>query len=123
MVGWYEGQSTYPQHLRKVEWERLTQYVYEASKPERHFHDPDLERKHTALVKALDAYLGVSATERVPNRTGDVYTISTKEHGARSYIQDYDVKYQRQVDAILKAVKVTWDAWSEYAKAAALFLA
>ncbi|HXK16378.1 MAG TPA: TIR domain-containing protein [Polyangiaceae bacterium] len=122
MLNFRDTQHNAPQFLRRDHLDVLIKYVFEARKPEAEFHNDGLRTSHRALVGALNSYISVSATERVPVQgSDDVYVITTKANSALGHIEDYDAKYSDQVDAIRNAVNNVWATWTQYARLAKLF--
>jgi hypothetical protein len=90
--------------------------------PENTFYNGGLLASHETLIQSIVNYLTVSARERVPQDSNPGnFVLSIKSAGAERHIENYDEKYQNQVDEIRSAVNQLWTAWGEYARAAKLF--
>jgi class 3 adenylate cyclase len=123
MVDWCGSQNDYPQYVKHEELKRLSEYLREADKPERDFRDSQLNILHTTLVDAMRVYVRVSGKERIPSNSAEgVYVLSTKQLGEDHHLDDYDQRYQGQINAIGSATDALWSAWQAYARASAPFL-
>ncbi|WP_437906830.1 hypothetical protein WME95_02510 [Sorangium sp. So ce327] len=109
---WYEAQCTSPQYERRETLTVMGTYIRLAEKPENHFKDEKLAGLHDAVVSAMENYLSVSGTQRVPDGNSHHYVISTK--AARGFVEDYDAKYDRQLKLLETAVERLWAAWKAY---------
>lgn len=109
---WHEMQCSYPQCEDHANLEIFSAYARLPEKPENRFRDEQLASRHGALVGAIEKYLSTSAIERVPGNIPHKYVISTK--ASTRHVENYDAKYERQINTITATVEALWAAWGVY---------
>lgn len=110
---WHETQMGYPMYETRNNIDIFDSYLRLAEQPENHFRNPRLQDTHDGLLKAIRAYLRTSGDERVSDGMDrGEYVISTKR--IIGYVEDYDERYERQVEALSTATEFVWSSWKSY---------
>lgn len=118
---WTQRQSNYPQWVDKEVFYKFREYLHEAQKPEREFFDEELQIRHIALLEELESFLATVGLQVVLHpANNDLYVIKTKAASSERWIEDYDERYQKEVDIILAATDRVKMAWREYMRAITL---
>jgi|JI10StandDraft_1071094.scaffolds.fasta_scaffold50711_2 tRNA A-37 threonylcarbamoyl transferase component Bud32 len=121
---WHEQQGSNPQYLHKRYLDVIRDYVNSAELPENAWVAATISEAHDKFVIALREFLVESSILFVPanNFDGEVFLLSAKDAGQRKWIEDYDKKYQSQIDTILRLIDHIWSAWGTFVKLARIEL-
>jgi hypothetical protein len=122
LMGWYASQLDYPQFVARAVLDRFRSYRDEAQKPERRFHDVQLEALHESFVRALDDFRIGVARVVTPSSNPEHLVIRTKAQGEQQFIADYDAKYDRDIRVIEGCARAVKDSWEPYIREATLRL-
>lgn len=111
---WHERRQNYPQFEERENIDRFQAYRWKSERPELAYKNAELRDAHYGVLAAIQSYLATSAREMVPYTSTDQYVISVKKYGEDRYMDDYDERYDRQVEKVTEAAGTVWEAWGRY---------
>lgn len=114
MLDWYSTRITHPQFEQQTYVHTFTEYLYYSDMPENVFKEEQIKALHNALLSAISNYLNAVSTEMISDDNANNYVITVKYHGGKRWIDDYDDKYEKQVNEIKSATKSVYEAWQGY---------
>ncbi|MCB9488080.1 MAG: hypothetical protein H6684_05070 [Deltaproteobacteria bacterium] len=112
VYSWISERETYPQYERSEYLDIILKYRQTAIRPENRFKNKDIKQAHESLTRALYDYSLTTAKLMIPANGEGVFKLSIKD--APDHIDDYDEKYDRDVDAILACLDAIRKAWDAY---------
>ncbi len=120
MSSFLERQGNDVTHAYDRERERLIKYLDVAKRSSNEFVDAELQRLHHGLVAAIDAMLdcytenfSFLGREKEPQ-----FLLSVKFDGRERWLDDYEARLSKEVQAVLAAVQALSDAWRAYVRVA-----
>ncbi|MCX5823265.1 MAG: hypothetical protein NTY86_07120 [Deltaproteobacteria bacterium] len=108
---WCNWRLSNPQHERSENSDRILKYLDVVGQPENAFHSGPLKDAHDKFLSSLKAYAFTAAIEMVPDGP-KAFVISVKKSSLGK--EDYDEKYDRQVNALLEKIENLWEEWKSY---------
>ncbi|WP_061216388.1 TIR domain-containing protein [Leptospira santarosai] len=112
---WYNSRMQYPQYAKKNSIADLEDYCDLSELPENQFENSKLRNSHGSFIDQVKKYLYKNSIEMVP-MDEDNYAVSTKVNGNNMYIENYQEKYNEQVNRIVKEISNVKTKWETYLK-------
>ncbi len=114
-----ETQLTYPQYVQVAITDDLHAYCNESQKAENEFSNQNLAEAHLVFIKAIKAFINAVLRETSFLRPeSNASVVNSKAEGHRKSSNDYDARYDREVNIITNKAKGIINSYKRYVQVA-----